>query len=259
MKENFVPKTVFDNKLQLAFAGADRVVPNTGKSEKFEAIATLADTYGIETVPMLSVVAGEFEYDEPSSTSAPAVARNKAGWLKEQLIHERVTAGADTNFFMQKPEGWVHWSKLERAHHEADVSLIVEQYQVLRDLLVFPKTADGHIRMAWEVALDILNGKHHTFSEWILIKAKPIPLELFNQAFDQAVTSGLLLKSNSRMAMIEMLIESGAVVEVGFVPANVVSNQESVRPYMMTPDQALLRQAESDIISTTPHAMFALA
>jgi hypothetical protein len=238
------------NKRHLAEIIADKrtVVPNSTSPEKATGLQmVLNDAFGQGNVAvevMRSLAAG---YDETDLPDAREVATQKSLYFQEQLGAGTVTAGADTVFRIKEDGKWVNLSKLERLGRELTPQEIMAQYEALFNVLCDSENGAGE--MMWDVSLAITNGGTESFNERIYIQYEPIDKELFEGFFWEAVDSGMIYKSNSRMAMIELLAASGAVKHMAFL-----GKGGELKRMVREPNQELLKLAITDVVTTMPTA-----
>jgi hypothetical protein len=238
------------NKEHLARIVADKreVYPNSTSAEKAQGLQMiLNEAFGQGSVAvevMRELAAG---YDETDLPDAREVATQKSVYFQEQLGTGTVTAGADTVFRIKQGDSWQNLSKLERLGRELTAQETISQYESLYNVLCNPENGVGE--MMWDVSLAITNGGTESFSERIYIQYEPIDKELFEGFFWEAVDSGLLYKSNSRMAMIELLAASGAVKNMAFL-----GEGGELKRMVREPNQELLQMAITDVVTTMPNA-----
>lgn len=238
------------NKRRLAelVAGNRIVYPNSTSANKTEGLQiVLNEALGQGSVAVEVIRALAEGYDETDLPNAVEVATQKSVYFQEQLGKGSVTAGADTVFKIKSGDTWQNWSKLERLGRELTAEETVSLYESMHKLLCLPE--GGHGEMMWDVALAITNGGTETFGETIYIKYDPIDKELFEAFFWHAVDSGFIYKSNSRMAMAELLAASGKVRNMAFLGKN-----GELKRMVREPNQELLNLVVTDVVTTMPNA-----
>ena len=128
-------------------------------------------------------------------------------------------------------------------------------YKELLDLFVYQK--NGNLKLCWEVSVGGINGGSHVLSELIYVETKPVPKELFDIFFFDAVDNGLLYSSNARLACIEMLVSSGSIVKTSILPRgdkNPGTNDPKVLSRRL--DLEISERIVKDILSTIPLAAY---
>ncbi|MDH5532929.1 MAG: hypothetical protein OEX81_00690 [Candidatus Pacebacteria bacterium] len=238
------------NKKHLASIIADKrtVYPNSTSAQKAEGLQmVLNEAFGQGSVAVEVVRALAADYEETDLPNAREVATQKSVYFQEQLGAGTVTAGADTVFRIKKDGKWVNLSKLERLGRELTQQETMAQYESLFNVLCNPENGVGE--MMWDVSLAITNGGTDTFNERIYIQYEPIDKELFEGFFWEAVDSGMIYKSNSRMAMVEMLAVSGAVKNMAFL-----GKGGELKRMSREPNKELLQLAITDVVTTMPTA-----
>lgn len=238
------------NKRQLASIIADKrtVYPNSTSSEKAAGLQMVLDeAFGQGNVAVEVMRALAAEYEETDLPNAQEVATQKSVYFQEKLGEGTVTAGADTVFRIKRNGKWVNLSKLERLGRELTQQEIVSQYKAMYETICNPENGLGE--MTWDVSLAITNGGTESFSEKIYIQYEPIDKELFEAYFWDAVDNGMIYKSNSRMAMVEMLAASGSVKNMAFLGAG-----GELKRMVREPNQELLQLAVTDVVTTMPTA-----
>jgi hypothetical protein len=195
-------------------------------------------------------------YREPQHHCSRRVAEHKA---EEVAGAHEIGVGADVAYWIQEGSRMVPMFKLDRYFEVPSQELIAAEYRRMRENLVYPHTPDGKVRMAWHISTSFVNGTKHTFDEWILLRSRPVPRELYIQHFQDSVRNGLFLGSNARISMIEMMSVHDGLEAIGFVPGVVMSNlhkhSNDLKRYMMTPNDAILDLATRGIITKVPHAL----
>jgi hypothetical protein len=238
------------NKRQLASIIADKrtVYPNSTSAQKAEGLQmVLNEAFGQGSVSVEVIRALAADYEETDLPDAKEVATQKSVYFQEKLGAGTVTAGADTVFRIKQNGKWQNLSKLERLGRELTQQETVAQYESMYTTLCNPENGVGE--MMWDVSLAITNGGTESFSERIYIQYDPIDKELFEAYFWDAVDSGMIYKSNSRMAMVEMLAASGVVRHMAFLGAG-----GELKRMVREPNQELLQLAVTDVVTTMPTA-----
>jgi len=238
------------NKRHLAEIIADKrvVYPNSTSAQKAEGLQlVLNQAFGQGNVAVEIMRALAADYDETDLPNATEVATQKSRYFQEKLGPGTVTAGADTVFKFKQDGKWLNLSKLERMGRELTQQETLKEYESMYKRMCKPENGVGELM--WDVSLAITNGGTESFSESIYIQYNPIDKELFEGFFWEAIDSGMIYKSNSRMAMVEMLAASGAVKNMAFL-----GKGGELKRMSREPNQELLQLAVTDVVTTMPTA-----
>lgn len=205
----------------------------------------------------LAIRSVNIDADEPDHPSSRHVSLLKARMGKrlagEEQRREATVFAGDTNFFVFR-NGWQQWRKLERLGRTLSEEEIVRLYQDLHELFVAGK---DHFHLCWDVSMSGVNGREHSLSEWIYVEANPVPRELFDAFFLDALKSGILYTSNARLACIEMLIASGSITKVSVVPYGSEVQGDLLAPALArTMNKDLGAILTHDIRASIPSAAF---
>lgn len=228
---------------------------NTSKPVKASQLSEFIQTITHQNIPVQILDATDREPDLISSRDVALIKAKQGKRLLPEEKRETTTVFAgDTNFFVYS-DGWKQWKKLERLGRELTQSEIMDIYNELLNLFVYQR--NGNVKLCWEVSVGGINGGSHALSELIYVETKPVPKELFDIFFFDAVDNGLLYSSNARLACIEMLISSGSIVKTSIVPRG-DKNQKISDPKVLSRrlDLEISERIVKDILSTIPLAAY---
>lgn len=150
--------------------------------------------------------------------------------LLSQLV---LFAGADVNGFIEQNGILQPEHKLARVF---DQELPEEHFwqvrEQLRQKFCFP--SNGQVRVVWDLATHVINGRVHTFEDMIEIISQPVDPELLDQYLHAAWQSGLILSSNLHFAAIECLIEQGQIISSAYLPGELATKGHNLADFRQT-------------------------
>lgn len=272
--------------LKAAFDEVIQLIVNTGKYPKAKAamdiVVGLVDPgVHFDNGRVLQLPSTQ---DEPALEKAADAARYKAGLAKkeyltknfpeltfllnqldlalrsdlndqliQQLLKGVIFVGCDINAFIADPDtGKMNQShKLERTHQQ----LTAEEYSSLRDSLyktyVFPP--NGKIRVVWEISMATINGQNHEFTDLVEVIADPIDPELLEMYLKVALANGMILKSNTRLELFELLCDSGKIRTIARLPKELKDEKHyDFSRLRQSPKPEELKAIARSIVSNAP-------
>ena len=272
--------------LREAFSEVNLLVINTGKHLKAEAAARIAAAL---VDPRLNLDSGRVlrlssTKDEPMRVRASEVALFKAqtareGFLLQQfpeliflfnqlklafdlnlgdplikeLLANIVFFGGDINAFVDDPQ-----TALPKQSHKEERQfpngIDEKEYERIRNQLyqtyVYPK--NGQSRVMWDISSLTLNGKVHEFTDYVEIQAKPVASELLELYLLKAIADGKILSSNTKLATLEMLMESGQITSVSRLPKELLKKGYKLIDFRQSAKAEELSAIEKSINTNEP-------
>lgn len=272
--------------LKEAFDGVSQLIVNTGKYPKAKAAMDIVVGLVDPDVHFNNgrVLQLPSTQDEPALSRAVDAATYKAELAKNEYLSQKfpelfflfqqldlalrsnlddqvirpllkglVFVGGDINAFITNGKtGELRQShKLERTHDR----LTEADFFALRDKLfrtyVFPQS--GKIRVVWEISMVTINGHNHDFTDLVEVIADPIDPELLDMYLKLALANGMILKSNTRLELFELLCESGKIRTVARMPKELVEEKNyDFSKLRQTPKPEELQAIGRSIISNAP-------
>lgn len=272
-------------ELRAAFQNITELIINTGKYPKAEAAMQIVQALVAPKVDFANgnVIQLPSTKDEPALENAVEVSQYKAEVARYEYIEQKfptllflldqlnlaikkdltdrvvsnllngvIFLGADINVFISDGQT----ERLNQNHKlERQVDNIPEEmYENLRKDLyqtyVYPKS--GFIKAVWQIATVTINSKHHHFSDWIEVIAKPIPAELLEKHLQKALESGLILKYNSHIELFEMLCESGQIQTISRLPNELFEKGYGFEQLRQSPKQEEIGAIQKSILTNAP-------
>jgi len=206
--------------LRELFADFRYLLVNTGKTTKAEALIGLIASITGEELDSQRAIIAPSSAPEASSTSAAEVAQTKVLALQQSagqiLSPADLKAGSDVNAFIHTELGFNQEHKLSRHYDQ----LSTEQFFMLRQQLLkqycFPES--GEVRIRWNMATYLVNGRDHTFDDVVEIVSQPLPVELLDKHLMAAWKNGLILSSNLHFGAFEALVAHDHLLSVAYLP-----------------------------------------
>lgn len=239
---------------------------NTGKDAKALAIIKLiVDLTGEELSLHDGVELVIDRHDEPAYKNADAVAIAKARRARFQVAIERgfllpedlYSAGDVNAFLSHSDQGFGQKHKLERKYDEVFQAQFVEIREQLIEQYCRPQ--NEQVRIIWDLATHIINGKEHTFSDDIEVISAPIDQELLDiylfKAWDKGNKNGLIMKSNLQFAAMECLIENGKINSIAILSDELKRLGYGYKELRQYPTPDILAVALYSILTNKPPAM----
>jgi len=173
--------------------------------------------------------------------------------LIQELLRGAVFVGGDINAFIANPATGVmkQHHKLERNYQQ----LTEAQYNSLRESLyrTYVNPPGGKIRVIWEISMVTINGHNHDFTDLIEVVADPIDAELLEIYIKAALANGMILKSNTRLELFELLCESGKIKTIARLPKELRDEKHyDFSRLRQTPKPEELQAIARSIISNAP-------
>lgn len=165
----------------------------------------------------------------------------------KKLLAGIAFVGADTNSFRNGRQN----HKLSRRFGS---SLPDEEFDRLRKKLyetyVTPPT--GKSRDIWDVSKVLINGRKRVFNYQIEVIAGPLDSELLEIYLAKAIADGKILSSNTNLALIEMLEESGAIISTSKLPDSLRKKGHTLKEFRQSPKPEELQAIKTSIITGAP-------
>ncbi len=236
---------------------------NTGKPDKALAIVELiANLIGEKLAINEGIELVLDEHDEPAYKTADAVAMTKAVRAQQKIDGERALLfptenaymGSDVNAFTINDGVPRQQHKLERFNQKISWEKFVAVRQQLIQEYCHPLS--GQVRIIWDLATHVINGKDHTFSDDIEVISAPIDQELLEiylwDAWMNGSKNGLMMKSNLHFAAMECLIENGQICSIAILPEELKVQGYVYEDLRQGPTPSILAVALYSIITNKP-------
>lgn len=270
--------------LLTAFAHIETLVANTSNPEKLEALRQIINNL---IRPDRSFPTNKFHHlnlteDEAQFPRAREVAVWKVQLLKsvhlerlvawldtkqdlslaevEELLNGIVYVGMDVNSFVNINGQWQQRHKLRRSAKETSSkedkeSILSEmEYSQIRHslLTIFCHPAGGRVRIVWDLATVIANHRWHSFTDLIELVADPLPVELLDLYLDDAVKSGLILRSNLCIGALEAFVASGKIQSIAILTQELAKQGYHMEDLREKPTPELIEAIMVSVISNMP-------
>lgn len=243
--------------LRQLFTDFSQLIVNTGKQAKAEALLALIGNISGQNLNPNQVNIMQGLQVEPTAPQAATVAKSKVVALEGVLSPEEIgepailKAGSDVNAFIFDGVAWTQEHKLAR-HHER---LNLEQFLILRQQLLvqycFPK--NGQVRLRWDMATHLVNGRAHTFNDVVEVISQPLDPALLDQFLIEAWLNGLMLSSNLHFATFEALLKNDKIISIAHLPMELAEQGRQLADFVTTEISPTLTGAIlHSIISNSP-------
>lgn len=271
--------------LRAAFDSINKLIINTGKYPKAEAAMTIVQNLVAPEVNFANgnVIQLPSTQDEPEFINSVTVSKYKAEVARHEyfehtqpqllfllnqldisfrnnladhviadLLQGIIFLGADINAFIANGQSGeiLQSHKLERQTETIPEELYELVRQQLYETYVHPAT--GQIQAIWQISTVTINGKTHDFSDWVEVIAKPITAELLEKYLAQALTDGKFLKSNTHLALFEMLCESGGIQTLARLPDRLAKKGYDFKKVRQSPKPEEIIAIEKSINTNAP-------
>lgn len=224
----------------------------TEKESKVVGLRESVRALGIQTPILQSPDASTGKFEEPQLPSAAITAAIKGNFGQREYLrrypesdpHEIANIGVDTVHLDPKPK-----HKLKDAKEETVMLALSE----LQRLLSWARK-DQQQPFAWAIAISSWNGADVTLEYFVAMKARSIDPDVLRQAIEDAVETGIITKVNTRIGLIELLLELQAIDQIA-----IARNPQSYDwSHDLAVDHDVQIQVQAAILETNPFRLVEL-